>query len=131
VASGLTEISSGAALTDASFPYSSTGPNPWYQYIEQRNDITYADATVITEMTERADPRLDVYIENESLGTFYAGESAPVYLLTEYERKFIEAELKFRSGDAGGAQTALTEALEANFAFYGVDGAVISQLTEH
>jgi hypothetical protein len=81
-------------------------------------------------MQTRDDPRYGVYIDVNGdywgegyLGPFFSADDAPTYLMTEFERKFIEAEARFRTGDAAGAQAAFTEAIQASMDFYGVDGA--------
>jgi hypothetical protein len=87
---------------------------------------------MISSMTELAfskwaaknDPRYIVYIDVDgdywypgALGAFFAADNSPVMLMTEFERKFIEAEAKVRTGDSGGGQTAYTEAIQASMDF--------------
>jgi hypothetical protein len=122
----LDEINAGGGMITATYPFSSTGPNPWFQWIEQRDDIAY-EGTALTLMQSRNDPRYDVYIDTDGsfwgegyLGEFFAAESSPVILMADFELKFIEAEAKFRLGDVAGAQVAFTEAIQASFDFYGV-----------
>jgi hypothetical protein len=78
-------------------------------------------------MQTRNDPRYDVYIDTDGsfwgegyLGDFFAADISPVILMADFELKFIEAEAKFRLGDVAGAQTALTEAIQTSFDFYGI-----------
>lgn len=125
----LDEINAGGPIADAEYPFNSAGPGPWYQYIEQRDDIAY-DGSCLQLMQTRDDPRYGVYVDVNGdywgpgyLGPFFSADNSPVWLMTEFERKFIEAEARFRTGDAAGAQTAFTEAIQASMDFYGVDGA--------
>ncbi len=129
----LDEIALGGPIADPNFKFAAgaTSANPWFQYIDQRDDIVY-DGSCIQLMIARNDPRYPIYIDVDGvqehydvgyLGAFFQAEDAPVYFMTEFERKFIEAEARFRTGDAGGAQTAFTEALQTSMDFYGVDGA--------
>jgi hypothetical protein len=127
--SALQAINDGGAIADAAYPYNSSGPGPWYQYIEQRDDIVY-DGSCLQLMSSRDDPRYGVYVDVNGdywgegyLGSFFSADGSPTYLMTEFERKFIEAEAKLWTGDAAGAQTAFTEAIQASMDFYGVDGA--------
>lgn len=126
-ANALNEINAGGSITDALFPFNSAGPGPAYQYIEQRDDIVY-DGTCLQQMQAKSDPRYGVYIDVNGdywgegyLGPFFAADNSPVILMTEFERLFIEAEAKARTGDMGGAQTAFTDAIQTSMNFYGVD----------
>jgi hypothetical protein len=94
-------------------------------------------------MNERNDPRIPAYFTQidgayvpapngtatETQGGIYStslqtenGQTAPTPLMTFHELKFIEAEAKFLKGDAGW-ETSLGEAIAANFAYHGVEGA--------
>lgn len=125
-ANALAEINAGGTMTDALYPFSSAGPGPAYQYIEQRDDIVY-DGACLQQMSAKEDPRYGVYIDVNGdywgpgyLGPFFSADNSPVILMTEFERKFIEAEAKVRTGDNAGAQTAFTEAIQSSMDFYGV-----------
>lgn len=122
----LASINAGGAIDNALYPFTSAGPNPAFQYIEQRDDIVY-DGACLQQMTAKSDPRYSVYIDVDgdywypgALGAFFAADNSPVMLMTEFERKFIEAEAKVRTGDSGGGQTAFTEAIQASMDFYGI-----------
>lgn len=128
-ANALAAINAGGAIDNALYPFTSAGPGPAYQYIEQRDDIVY-DGACLQQMAAKSDPRYGVYIDVDGeywgegyLGPFFSADNSPVMLMTEFERKFIEAEAKVRTGDNGGAQTAFTEAIQASMDFYGVDAA--------
>ncbi len=130
-AGALTGTSDDAQL---SFPDASNA-NPWYQYIDQRADISYSSIDtnfhvgnyLTNAMEANNDPRFAAMIDvsgayyDFGLPTeYYIGQTAPVYFFTYFEQKFIEAEAKMRLGDDAGAETALHEAVSANMAKLGV-----------
>lgn len=125
-ANALAEINAGGPIADALYPFTSAGPGPAFQYIEQRDDIVY-DGACLQQMSAKNDPRYGVYVDVNgdywypgALGAFFAADNSPVILMTEFERKFIEAEVLARTGDNGGAQTAFTDAIQNSMDFYGI-----------
>ena len=131
-ADALAEITAGGLITDAMVPFSTTNMNPWAQYIENRDDISYSGAEWIPTyapdmMLANLDPRYAAVIDEDGnyygagyLGPFICAEDAPVYLMTEFERQYIAAEANERTGNAVAAQTAFTAAMTGSFSFYGV-----------
>jgi len=132
----LDEINAGGDIADAAYPFSSSQHGPWYQYIEQRDDITYSaeedgvGTTVSNLMSSRSDPRYGVYYDVNGdywgvgyLGQFFSGDAASVYLMTYFEEAFIESEANLRLGNTADAQTTLQEAINASFTFYGLNPA--------
>lgn len=139
----LDEIAAGGAISDAGYPFSSTGQSPWFQYIDLRDDIIYSnqgalsgynenipDPTVIATMIARGDPRYPVYIDLNGdqghwadgyLGAFFQSDNATVWLMTHFEQIFIESEAKLRTGDQAGAQASLIDAINESFTFYGLN----------
>ena len=130
-AGGLTSNADDAFMA---FP-GGTNQNPWYQYIDQRADISYSpiDAyygvsnTLVDALIANNDPRYNAMIDiNGDIydvgfpSGFYMAETAPVYFYSYYEQKFIEAEAKLILGDDAGAETALHEAISANMEKLGV-----------
>lgn len=122
----LDEISAGGPIADALYPFSSAGPAPWFQYIEQRDDIIY-DGSCLQLMQANGDPRYAVYIDTGGvywgvgyLGPFFSADNSPIMLMTEFERKFIEAEAELRINGVGAAQGPFTEAIQASMDFYGI-----------
>lgn len=126
----------------AAYEASATGENPWYQFLADRTHLS-SGQTLYDLMNERNDPRIAAYFTQidgayvpapngtatETQGGIYStslqtenGQTAPTPLMTFHELKFIEAEAKFLKGDAGW-QTSLGEAITANFAYHGVEGA--------
>jgi hypothetical protein len=107
---------------DAEFRFgtSETFSNPWYQYIEQRDDILY-EGFLVDTMTGLNDPRLPMYTDMyNSSGSKFAAIDAPVYFLTYAEQKFIEAEADLRTNNVAGAQLAYTDAITASMDKMGV-----------
>ncbi|MCS6917736.1 MAG: SusD/RagB family nutrient-binding outer membrane lipoprotein [Chitinophagales bacterium] len=123
-------LNAGGSIADAGFPFSSAAPGPWYQYIEQRDDIAYT-GSCLSLMQSRNDPRYAVYNDVNGtlwgvgyLGPFFAAEASSVWLMTEFERHFIKAEAMLRLGHASTeVQAALVDAVNASFSFYGIDPA--------
>ncbi|MCC7232766.1 MAG: SusD/RagB family nutrient-binding outer membrane lipoprotein [Bacteroidia bacterium] len=136
-ADAITAINNGGFTSnsdDAQFNFypGPTTDSPWFQYIEQRDDIAYTDSagTLVTLtdqiMPSMNDPRRSIYLSGTTLGDFYGGETAPVFFMTYFEMKFIEAEAKERTGDDAGAQTALNDAVTAQMTKVGVSAADIT-----
>ena len=119
----------------ARFPFSSSQHSPWYQYIEQRDDITYsADEDGVgnylsNTMSANSDPRYGIYIDVNGdywgggyLGPYYSADNSPVFFMTYSEQKFVEAEALLRTtNDPTQAQTAFTDAIQASMDQVGVD----------
>ncbi len=121
---------------DAQVPFpGGSNANPWYQYIDQRADISYSSLddyygignTLTDSMEALGDPRFGAIIDTAGAyyapgfpSPFYMEDVAPVYLMTYFEQKFIEAEAKLRLGDEVGAEAALHEAITANMMKLGV-----------
>jgi hypothetical protein len=160
-AKALQDIPNGFAGNADNFLFSAygegaTSQNPWYQFLQDRTHLS-AGQTLYDLMNARNDPRIAAYFTQidgayvpapngtatETQGGIYStslitenGITAPTPLMTYHELKFIEAEAKFRTGDATW-QTSLAEAIAANFDWHGVSGAdayfadeVVPRLTE-
>lgn len=111
--------------------------NPWGEFWWSRNHLSVS-TTIHGLMEERNDPRMEAYFyegpiapigEVEQIQGFYAGSRyttdwgawvQPITMFTFQEQKFIEAEAAFRLGIMGWPLL-LQEAVEASFAFHGVD----------
>ena len=119
--------------------------NQWYAFEQDRAGYIKTCATLIDTMNALSDPRLPFYcapdtggafsgtpIDSEdqnssSIGSYFAGPSSPIPLITFAEAKFIEAEAALRAGNNGRAQTAYTEALTAALNRYdGIDAAAVT-----
>ncbi len=142
-ATALTYISKGfASAADAlvfnKFEATATGENPWSQFMADRSHLS-ASATLYNYMNERSDPRIANYFTK--IGSAYApapsgtalqtqggvysvslitsgSKVSPIPLMSYHELKFIEAEAKFKTGDATW-KAALQAAVEAAFTFHG------------
>jgi len=123
---------------DAQFMFGTNYQNPWFQYIDQRADISYSTLDYYygigcyhTDMLQSlSDPRfgkmIDVNGDYYAPGfpsAYYMADNAPVALMTYVEQKFIEAEAKLNIGDDAGAEAALHEAVTASMNKLGVDPA--------
>lgn len=118
------------------------GGNPWGEFWYNRDHLSVS-TTIFNLMDERHDPRMETYFSSVdpadiapigeadqvqggySQSNFTSGWDAfesPILMATYHELKFIEAEAKFRTGDATWS-TSLQEAIEASFDFVGVEGA--------
>jgi hypothetical protein len=130
----LDEINAGGVISTAAYPFSATGQSPWYQYITQRDDITYSAEedgvgnTLTNTMSSRGDPRYPVYIDVNGdffgvgyLNAFFGNDASSVYLMTTSEQYFIEAEAKLRLDDQAGAQSALINAINEDFTMLGLN----------
>lgn len=137
-ANALAEINAGGEMQNAAYPFNSSGPGSWYQYIEQRDDIIYSednayglpDPACIGQMRSHEDPRVGVYVDLNGdywgsgyLGPFFAADNSPGFLMCEFERLFIEAEAKLATGDNAGAQEAFTAGIQNSMSFCGIDAA--------
>ncbi len=140
-AAALAALSAGALTgsgDDAEFYFGTEYQNPWFQYIDQRADISYSTLDYYygigcfhtDTMQALNDPRfgkmIDVNGDYYAPGfpsAFYMADGAPVALFTYHEQKFIEAEAKLWTGDDAGAESALHEAVSASMSKLGVDPA--------
>jgi hypothetical protein len=124
------------ALVFASFEATATGENPWRQFMADRSHLSVG-ATLFNLMNDRNDPRMAVYFTKiggnyapapngtalQTQGGVYsvslvseANRIAPLPMMSYHELKFIEAEAKFRAGDATW-KDALKAAISASFAY--------------
>jgi hypothetical protein len=113
--------------------------NPRYQFDTERGDIRVAKK-VVDLMAATGDPRMSRYFRlhpdatnpdfvgsgpGEALtlasyiGPGYASQTSPVFFMTHFELKFIEAEAFF-GNDNGRAATAYNDAVKASLAKHGV-----------
>lgn len=93
-----------------------TTQNPWYQFNDQRADITF-DGYLNDLLYAAKDDRYGAYYDPSDstlLGTYYGSKNSPVYFMSYDELKFIEAEAQFRKGNTAGAATAYNDAVAAN-----------------
>jgi len=104
--------------------------NPWFAFENERGGYIRCGANMVDMMKTDSDPRLAFYAlpdtggimrgsivgENDGtaspVGPYLTGTTAPI--VTYVEAKFIEAEAKFRTGDAPGAAAAHNAAILAS-----------------
>ena len=98
-----------------------TQANPWYQYLQQRGDISYVNGFLATTLKSMNDPRLGAYIDgtNDVLTSLYAGIAAPVTLISKTEMLFIKTEALSAIGDPT-ATTFYNAAITSSFSDAGV-----------
>lgn len=100
------------------FGSSATASAPWFQYIEQRDDIEVG-ATYVGIMQELNDPRIATYghehnVTDNPHPILTRTRATPV--LTYTEAKFIEAEALLMTQGAAAAEEAYLEAVRSSFA---------------
>lgn len=113
-------------------PFSPTNQNPNYQNSLYKPPFVVMCSTFLNELEKRNDPRIPFYFaldtsggisgsppgedfsEASPPGDYIAGESAPIYLMTFSELKFIEAEAALMSGNPERAAEAYKKAVAAS-----------------
>ena len=118
----LTALDKGGLSADASvtFGNGATEQAPWFQYLDQRDDIDLGAAYIATIDTSATgiDPRAGVYGTPLDAGVahpvFVANQSTPLLSITE--ELFIRAEATFHSKGAGAeSDSALMRAVSSSF----------------
>ncbi|MGE8293444.1 MAG: SusD/RagB family nutrient-binding outer membrane lipoprotein [Sphingobacterium sp.] len=120
-------------------PHDQTSQNQWGAFHNSRDGYLGANKLIVDRLLAKNDPRLTYFLSTNSKGEYVGGDIkdesinpdisiiGPFFdvasnfpIVTYYEAKFIEAEVKQRQG--GNAATVLNEAIKANVA-YVTDGA--------
>lgn len=109
--------------------------NPIYQSEQERAGYYSASATYMDMLAANSDPRKSVYFNGAVgskpgepnstaaiIGTAYASDVSPAYLMSFVELKFIEAEASFITTDKLRAATAYNDGLQASLQREGVYG---------
>ncbi len=131
----LTEIA--ASFSDNSdnakytFDTKETFANPWYQFNEQRDDITFTSSTMITNMLTNNDPRvymmvdtLDPLTGGDGLNANYGAINSDVEFITYAELQFMKAEaIIISGGTVSAAQAAYQDGIMNNMIKLGVSAA--------
>ncbi|WP_431210927.1 SusD/RagB family nutrient-binding outer membrane lipoprotein [Puia sp. P3] len=109
------------------FGNTETSANPWYQFNEQRTDISFNNATMVDVMTILKDPRLPILIDTANDALLYYGViNAPVEFITYDELLFAGAEATLRNGGTTAAANVLYQkAIKNNMQKLGVKDADI------
>jgi hypothetical protein len=132
--SALTELGQSFASNadNASYPFDTkeTFANPWYQFNEQRDDISFRYSTMNTMMSNLNDPRtwiindtLDPNSPTDGLGPQYGAINSPVEFITYEETQFMTAEAQYATGGTVAAKTAYLNGMAASMQKLGVDSA--------
>ncbi len=106
-----------------------TNAAPWYQFNEQRGDITFDVSTLADTLVSNNDPRYNILIapnfddvNGVGQGEYYGEINSPVELIAYDEIEFIKAEATLRtSGDLATAAMYDTLAIQANMQKLGID----------
>lgn len=138
-------INSGGLIADNSgdfqftFGTAANETNPRLQFDDQRGDIRVGKK-VVDLMTATNDPRIPIYFDKRDAETYvgsgpaeantsaawtgpgYASANSPVFFLTYFEMKFIEAEAFF-GNDNDRAAAAYNDGVKASLAKHGVSNA--------
>jgi len=110
------------------FGNTETSANPWYQFNEQRTDISFSTSTAAAAMEDLQDPRLPILIDTANDGLLYYGViNAPVEFITYDELQFASAEAVLRQGGTVAQATAFYQlAIKSNMQKLGVKDADIA-----
>jgi len=110
------------------FGNTETSANPWYQFNEQRTDISFSTSTAAAAMADLQDPRLPILIDTANDGLLYYGAiNAPVEFITYDELLFAGAEAVLRNGGTVAAATAFYQlAIKSNMQKLGAKDADIT-----
>jgi hypothetical protein len=135
-AKALSEIALSFSSNDDNAKYvfgnTETSANPWYQFNEQRGDISFSTGLVAAQMTGLQDPRLPILIDTTAAdhgdGLNYFGViDAPVEFITYDELLFATAEAVLRNGGSiAAARGFYQSAIRANMTKLGVKDADIA-----
>lgn len=126
-------LSFGSNDDNAAYPFignSETAANPWYQFNEQRGDISFATSTLAEDLESLKDPRGVIFIDTSGdgsgfgLAAYYGSITSPVEFICYDELQFMKAEAILRSGGSvSDAQAAYQAGIQANMDKLGVDAA--------
>lgn len=107
--------------------------NPIFQSEQERSGYYSASATYMNMLAAKNDPRKAVYFDGTVgskpgepianaavIGSKYASDISPVYLMSYVEVKFIEAEASFNTNDKVRAAKAYNDGLKASLQREGV-----------
>ncbi len=112
------------------FGTTANSSGPWYQFNNQRDDISFASSTLATAMLTNNDPRFSILIDTTTadggdwLGAYYGNPNAPVEFITYEELQFMTAEATItKGGTVASAQTAWKNGIKASMTKLGLDSA--------
>jgi hypothetical protein len=122
----LTALNRGGFVSSADdagvdFGAGATENAPWYQYIQQRDDMEVG-SYYVELLTSLNDPRVATYGATHDLPHPIFTPDQTVDLLTYTEQEFIRAEALLQTGDSQGAYDAYLRGIESSFEEAGVEG---------
>ncbi len=116
-----------------------TSANPWYQFNEQRGDISFDVSPLGKKLAASNDPRYSIFttplnaagkykdVNEVGIGDYYGSQTAPVEFITYDELLFMSAEAKLRStGNIAAAQADYSGGITQNLMKLGVPAAAIT-----
>lgn len=117
-----------------------TSANPWYQFNEQRGDITFVLSPLGKQLAATNDPRYKIFttpdknsdgayidVNQVGMGDYYGSQTAPVEFITYDELLFMSAEAKLRTtGNIAAAQADYKLAITSNLEKLGVSASAIN-----
>ncbi|MDQ6764001.1 MAG: SusD/RagB family nutrient-binding outer membrane lipoprotein [Bacteroidota bacterium] len=116
-----------------------TSANPWYQFNEQRGDISFDVSPLGDMLNATNDPRYTIFttplnaqgkytdVNQVGMGDYYGSLTAPVEFITYDELLFMKAEATLRAtGNIASAQIFYAMAITANMQKLGVAPAAIA-----
>lgn len=119
---------SNADNTQLVFGTSATSGNPWWQFNDQRTDISFSTGYFADQLVAMKDPRQPILFDKDNdLLLYYGNINSPVELITYDEMQFVKAEATLRtSGSISTAQAFYQEGIRANMQKLGVSSADIT-----
>lgn len=110
------------------FGTAATSGNPWWQFNDQRTDISFNTGYFADQLTAMKDPRQPILFDKDNDVLLYYGNiNSPVELISYDEMQFVKAEATLRtSGDIATAQTFYQGGISANMQKLGVSSADIT-----
>ena len=109
------------------FGTSETQANPFYQFMQQRGDISMG-VKLMELMDQFKDPRIVPFTSQDTIWDksalpdgFYTQANSPVPFITYAEIKFIQAECLWNAGTKVPAYKAYQDGIKANIMFFGLD----------
>ena len=124
-------FSSNADNAQYIFASTETAANPWYQFNEQRGDITFDESPLGVQMAADNDPRYLLFtdptfsdVNQVGMGPYYGNINSPVEFICYDEVLFMNAEATLIStGNIAAAQVFYQAAITANMKKLGVPDA--------
>ncbi len=116
------------------FGSTETSANPWYQFNQQRSDISFDDSPLGVKLAAVKDPRYKIFttpdytdVNQVGFGAYYGEGDSPVEFITYDELLFMKAEATLTAtGNIPTAQTFYISAIQNNMQKLGVSSTDIA-----